>query len=159
MRNKFFLNPLLVLMGIFLFFTACDPNRVYEKYQKIDKNGWHQDSIADFPVNITDTISRYNLYVNIRNKGSYPNSNLWLFMTISPPKGKSLKDTTEFILADLHGKWVGKGLGDMYDSQHLYKKNIFFPSSGIYHFRIQHGMRETLLSGIRDIGFRVEKTK
>ncbi|MDP4186197.1 MAG: gliding motility lipoprotein GldH [Bacteroidota bacterium] len=159
MGNKSLIGSLSFLMLLIVLLVSCDPNRTYEKYQKVDKNGWHQDSTIYFAVDISDTVNLYNLYVNIRNKGNYPNSNLWLFLTVTPPKGKSITDTVEFNLADIHGKWMGKGLGDLYDSQHLYKGKVFFPTAGTYRFKIQHGMRETLLPGIRDVGIRIEKIK
>ncbi len=146
---------LLTLLSL----AACDPNRVYESYREINQEGWHKDSVVTFAFNITDTIQGHNLYINLRNKGNYPNSNIWLFLSIDSPDGTSLSDTIEFTLADNTGKWRGSGLGDLFDNQFIYRSNVFFPHSGRYIFNIQHGMRAELLKGIHDIGIRVEKTK
>jgi len=39
----------------------------------------------------------------------------------------------------------------------LYQQNVKFKTSGIYRYKIVHGMRDTILHGINDIGMRVEK--
>ncbi|TKG94481.1 gliding motility lipoprotein GldH [Puteibacter caeruleilacunae] len=143
----------LVLMLV----VACDRNSVFDSYQELNVEGWHKDSLAHFSVDITDTITPCDMYVNIRNKGSYPNSNLWLFVYMTAPDGKVKTDTIEYILADPSGKWRGSGLGDLYDNQLPLKSNVVFPVSGSYEVKLQHGMRADVLEGIRDIGIRIEK--
>lgn len=148
----------LVFFGLFVvILVSCDSKRVFEDYKTIDNEEWNKDSVALFKVNLEDTTQNYNLYINIRNSGKYPNSNIWLFVDIKSPDGELLTDTVEYILADNRGKWVGSGIGDLFDSQFLYKQNVYFPHGGEYTFSIKQGMRETNLQGIQDIGLRIEK--
>lgn len=149
----YFLN-LFLLAG----FVSCDRKRVFESYRELDKNGWNKDSVVIFRVPITDTIKNQNLFVNIRNKGTYPYSNLWLFLTIGSPDGAMRTDTVEFTLAEPSGRWKGSGIGGLHDNQILYKSSIYFPRKGKYTFQIKQGMRDNVLQGIRDIGIRLEKT-
>ena len=151
MRNIF---RAIILIGI-LF--ACDSKRVYEDYKTIDPSGWNKDSVARFDVNVTDTTQSNNIYINIRNKGNYPNSNIWLFVEVKDPTGKLLTDTVEYVLADKSGKWRGSGIGDLFDNQFVYRRHIVFEHAGVYQFRIYQGMRTQKLKGIHDIGLRVEK--
>jgi len=39
----------------------------------------------------------------------------------------------------------------------LYQQNVRFKVRGTYHYKIVHGMRDSVLNGINDIGMRVEK--
>ena len=39
----------------------------------------------------------------------------------------------------------------------LYQQNVRFKTAGIYHYKIVHGMRDSVLAGINDVGIRVEK--
>ena len=143
----------VVLIGI-LF--ACDSRRVYEDYKTIDSSGWEKDSLARFNVPITDTVKSNNIYIDIRNKGDYPNSNIWLFVNVKAPDGKVLTDTVEYILAEKSGKWTGSGIGDLFDNQFKYRNNVIFDKPGVYQFSIQQGMRGDKLEGIHDIGLRIE---
>ncbi len=151
---------LIIILGIFLIsgIISCDRKRVFEAYQPLGEKGWNKDSVVVFNVELTDTIRNHNLYVNIRNKGTYPYSNLWLFLSIGSPDGISRTDTVEFSLAEASGRWKGSGIGDLYDNQILYKSSAYFPHKGNYTFQIKQGMRDNVLEGIRDIGIRIEKT-
>ena len=150
----FYIVPILLIIGI----ASCDRKRVFEAYRTFDEKGWNKDSVVVFKVLLTDTTRNHNLYVNIRNKGTYPYSNLYLFLSIGSPDGKLLTDTVEFSLAEPSGRWKGSGIGDLHDNQILYKSSVYFPHKGNYTFQIKQGMRDNILQGIRDIGLRIEKT-
>ena len=150
----YYILCILLLAGI----VSCDRKRVFEAYEQLDGQGWNKDSVVVFHVPLSDTTRNHNLYVNIRNKGTYPYSNLWLFLTIGSPDGKLLTDTVEFSLAEASGRWKGSGIGDLHDNQILYKSSVYFPHKGEYTFQIKQGMRDNVLEGIRDVGLRIEKT-
>jgi len=147
-----------LILFIFAGIVSCDRRRVFESYKELDKNGWNKDSVVVFNFPLTDTIRNNNLLINIRNKGNYPYSNIYLFLTVNSPDGAIKTDTVEFTLAEPSGKWKGSGIGGLYDNQILYKSSIYFPKKGNYKFSIKQGMRDNVLQGIRDIGIRVEKT-
>jgi gliding motility-associated lipoprotein GldH len=110
-------------------------------------------------MTVPDSTKIYNLYLNVRNEGRYGYSNLWLFVKIVPPKGKVLNDTIELSLANPEGKWLGSGLGDIYDMKYPYKQTTIFPSAGYYRFEVRQGMRteDGILRGIRDFGITLDK--
>ncbi|PTN10585.1 gliding motility lipoprotein GldH [Mangrovibacterium marinum] len=145
------------IAALLLALASCTQKKEFEAYRSLSADGWHNDSLVVFDVELGDTIESHNLYLNLRNSGSYPFSNLWLFVNISSPDGKVLTDTLNFQLAAPSGKWLGTGIGDLFDNQFLYKENIYFPTPGIYRFSIQQGMRANRLKGIRDIGISIEK--
>ena len=147
----------LFILYIILALTSCDPNRVYEKNIKIPDGIWYRDNVVHFEIQIGDTITSHNLYVNVRNASLYPMSNLYLFITTTAPSGHSVRDTVDVILADGKGKWLGSGLGDIWDLQQLYKQNVRFAQSGKYSFDFEQAMRNEKLPFILDVGLRVEK--
>jgi gliding motility-associated lipoprotein GldH len=150
---------------IFLFtltailFVSCDPNRVFEKNIRIPDGIWDRNNQVRFEVIIEDTITPHNLYINVRNTGMYPVSNLYLFITTTAPSGHTIKDTVQVILADERGKWLGKGLGDIWDNQRLYKEQVRFAQKGKYIFEYEQAMRIEKLPFILDVGLRVEKAR
>lgn len=139
--------------------TSCDSNRIYENNQDIANHLWNKDSIFIFNVEITDTITPCNIYINNRITSQYPNNNLYLFITTYFPDKEKIRDTIECILADKTGKWYGKGFGDVWSYQIPYKKNVIFPHKGTYSFEIEQAMRTVNLPNVLDIGLRVEKVK
>lgn len=147
---------ILIASSVFLS-VSCDRKMVYEKYVSISESVWNADSLVSFSVDITNTKQNHNLYFDIRNSVDYSFSNLWLFLTITPPKGEIMTDTVEVSLANPSGKWYGTGHGKFRDNQIIYRRNVYFPNPGQYIFSIKHGMRNIELKGISDIGIRIEK--
>ena len=137
--------------------AGCDAGRVYDQYKEIPDAAWHKDSLVVFNVPIDDTLQNHNLLIQLRNATSYNFSNLWLFIEITQPDGEILKDTFEVVLADLSGRWLGQGYGGLKTLQAIYRRDVYFPKSGEFTIAIQHGMRQEVLKGIHDVGFRVEK--
>ena len=67
------------------------------------------------------------------------------------------EDKFEITLADPAGKWLGGGFGGLKTREVIFRRNVFFPVSGNYKITIQQGMREDVLTGISDVGVRIEK--
>lgn len=146
-----------LLLGAALIIISCDSKRVYDTFAPLPPTGWDADSIQNYAFEIDDSLAIYNIFLNIRNDKSYGFSNLWLFVDIIPPQGETFTDTVQVMLADPMGVWTGKGFSGTYDNQILYRRSVYFPFAGTYNVKMQHGMRPKVLTGITDIGIRVEK--
>jgi len=163
--NKIFNNvkKYLILFSAFLFIVtllfSCDPNKLFEKNTSINHAAWSKFEIIPFEVNIVDTISKYNFYINVRNNTDYAFSNLYLFMNTIYPEKQMSKDTIECFLADKNGKWLGKGWGKYRFLRLLLGKGIRFPQKGTYTFEFQQAMRKDTLHNITDIGIKIEKSR
>ena len=137
--------------------ASCDAGQVYDQYREIKNSEWHKDSLITFRVPVNDSLENHNLFIQIRNETNYRFSNLWLFIEITEPDGKVEKDTFEVVLADPSGRWLGDGFGGLKTRQAVFRRNVVFPSTGEFIVTIGHGMRDELLRGVHDVGFRVEK--
>ena len=153
--EKLFLAVLLILV----FLSSCDRSRVFEENRKIENSVWLASKPVTFNFEVTDTVSRNNFYINLRNGDDYPYMNIFVFITTRFPNGKTSVDTLECFLADQRGKWLGSGLGDIYDNRILFKENKAFPIPGKYEVEIAQAMRQEELPSIYDVGFRVAKTQ
>jgi len=149
----------IILLFVIFFVSGCDPSREFEENKKIDSNEWDQNAPVVFQVPITDTAQLFNVYINIRNAGFYRFSNLYLFINTGFPGGQLQRDTLECILAAPDGRWLGEGLGDIWDNRILFKKGVQFPQAGEYRFELIQAMRTNPLPGIMDAGIRIEKSQ
>jgi len=148
----------VVLLLIATSLVACDGNKVFEQYIEVENAVWEQNNVASFEFDIQDTTTAHNLYINVRNAGDYQYSNLYLFVSIKGPEGQTQKDTVNVQLADKRGKWMGKGVGDLWDLQMPYVGGFKFAKKGKYIVSYEQAMRdEGGIEGITDIGLRVEK--
>ena len=140
-----------------LLVLSCNHHEVYEQFTAIDGKTWNNADLIQFNVNIEDTVTAHDVLIAVRNTGQYEYSNLYLFITAVAPDGTQTRDTTEIILADEHGKWLGRGSASVYTFFHPFRQNIRFPQRGIYQFYIEQAMWINDLKHITDIGLRVQK--
>ncbi len=154
LKYKYFL---IFSFALIFIASACKESPVYEDYVNIPDYEWTKDYVARFDVDIKDSIQGHNIYVNIRNTGKYPYSNLWLFVKQIAPNGEVSEDKFECHLASNTGKWYGSGFGDIFDLQLPYKSEIQFKKPGLYTFEIVQGMRNDSLPGIVNVGLKLDK--
>ncbi len=155
-RNNFFGIAVIIFSAFCL--ASCNANRVFEENQTIRDYNWDYNLPISFTIDIADTVSEHNMYINIRNAGFYGFSNLFLFVNTIIPGGETLRDTVEITLAAPDGKWLGDGLGDIYDNRYLFRKQFKFPKAGEYRIELIQAMRVNPLPGIMDAGVRIEKS-
>jgi gliding motility-associated lipoprotein GldH len=151
------MNKLGLFIIIFISLSGCDRQKVSEQFQSIPGHKWKSSEPVNFNISIEDTASPMNVMISVRNTGQYQYSNLYLFVTAISPDGSQVRDTTEITLADVHGKWLGKGSAAVYTLYYPFRENIRFPRKGIYRFRLEQAMWIRELEYISDIGLRIEK--
>ncbi|WP_159801261.1 gliding motility lipoprotein GldH [Flavobacterium sp. MK4S-17] len=158
MLKSSFWFPVLVLC-----LCSCDKNRVFDEYKPLNGK-WHKDSIVSFEFEQQDTVSKYNLFVNIRNNNDYPYSNLFLIVQMQQPGTKITKvDTLEYQMANPDGTLMGQGFTDVKESKLWYKEDVSFPKRGKYIISIRQAMRQSgkvmgveELEGVTEVGLRIE---
>lgn len=152
-------NILIIVVLFSILFTGCHQNEVYFEYKTVPSGEWNKDSLIQFNFHIDDTIGKYDMFLHLRHYGNYPYQNAWLFLEFIQPKDSitGTTDTIEFYLADNYGKWLGTGVGALKEMPVYLRKQIQFPDTGIYTLRVKQGMRDSLLSGVNDVGLRIEK--
>lgn len=158
-NNKYKSILLLILMLV-----SCDSKRVFDEYNSIPDGFWDKEKSISFNFLVTDTITKRNLFFNLRNNHNFPFSNLFLITEMNFPDGQKVVDTLEYDMADKTGKFLGEGFSEIKESKLYYKENITFPNTGNYQISISHAMRKSdeveeikILKGITDVGFRIEK--
>ncbi len=159
LKNSFAIFLIVVL-------SACNSNIVESKYKSTKNGVWNKDNIIQFSFTAPDTLSRHNIFINLRNDNTFAYSNLFLISELSFPSGTTIKDTLEYEMAMPSGEWLGNGKGSVKDNKLWYKENIVFPESGVYTLQITQAMRKNgnvngvvNLEGITDVGFQIEKNK
>lgn len=142
---------LLILSG------GCSPNKIFEDNYDIPQQKWEYTQKANFEVAITDTIQRYDVYLNLRHTEAYPYKNLWVIIHTTFPDGKTQDRRVEVPLADSKGKWFGKGRS-VINQQIQIQSNAIFPKVGKYQFAIEQNMRTNPLEHVLSVGIGIEKT-
>lgn len=138
------------LIAVAASFSSCRSDLVYSHFYTIPSGEWHADSVVRFDYQIDDAAADYRVLVYIRHTERYSYQNMWLFL------GDSLhRDTIEFYLADDRGQWLGDTHNGFIEMPVLLDENRHYADTGAYYIEVQHGMRDTLLRGITDVGVEI----
>ena len=144
------------MLAAALLAVSCDGSLFYADHRSVKPSGWPMDEPVSFDVEVNDTVQAYNFLVELRNTVEYPYSNTFFFIRTTFPDGTVADDTLECPLADAEGRWYGKRTGRYVDSRYYFRRNARFPMPGSYRFEFAHGMRDTAVCGLRDVGLRIE---
>lgn len=151
---------------LILSLSSCTKNITFSQYQSLKGDEWYQNDVLAFEIPIKDTVSYYNLYINLRNTDAYPYSNLFLIARMTFPDRKQVTDTLEYEMTDVKGNFLGEGFSDIKENKLFYKEKIKFNKSGKYFFEVKQAMRKANeiepvnpLKGVSDVGISVEKIK
>ena len=146
------MRKLLFLATLALALTACRQDIVFSQFVSIPSGEWHVDSVAQFDYQIADKEAGYQMLVYVRHTERYPYQNMWLFLD-----NGTQRDTIEFYLADDRGQWLGDKHHGFIEMPVLIEQNYHFSDTGHCAMTIQHGMRDSLLRGVTDIGVEIKR--
>lgn len=154
------MTPRLIsgLLFSVLLLTSCDSEMIYDQYISLDNGKWKWNDVAVFEMEVQDTLSLHNIYLQVRHSTDYPMSNLYMFVNVKGPDGQFRKDTLNLILATPEGQWIGKGTGRLRELRLLYRSQTRFGKMGLYNFSIEQAMRKEELP-VSDVGLRVERIR
>ncbi len=143
----------LLLIAV-LSFSSCRRGIVHSEFVSIPSGEWCVDSVPQFGFTITDKETAYDILLYVRHTERYPYQNMWLFVN----NGQH-RDTIEFYLADDRGQWLGDKHHGFIEMPVLYEEQYHFPDTGRYYMAIQHGMRDSVLRGVTDVGIEILKNE
>lgn len=147
------------LAALILFTLSCDRDKFFDESLSLPNDSWPKDETMSFKINIEDTVSSYNFFLNVRNSTSYRYNNIYFFLTTEFAGGGMSRDTIECLLAAKNGEWLGRGSGRYRDNRIPIRSNIRFPRKGIYTLKLNQAMREDILEGISEAGVRLEMSE
>src|SRR5690606_21941752 len=119
---------------------------------------WTSDFSADGSFEITDTVSKYQLFIVLRHTDAYRYNNIWLRVGLQTP-GDSLRfQKVNLQLGTDATGWYGTGMNDIFEVRRpLTNKAMRFIHPGVYQFKIFHIMRDEPLAEVISVGMRLER--
>ena len=140
------------VLAAVVVWAGCGTGPVASEATLVDPNGWSSQDTVQLTFDVSQPAHRHDLQIGLRHNNDYPFSNLYLFVRLTYPNGRTLTDTLSCPLAGPDGQWYGTGSGWV-DHRIGYKKGVAFPLEGRYTMDVVHAMRRDPLPGISDIRF------
>lgn len=158
------MHRMIILLGLLILGVSCTGNLAYSTFQSTSGGSWGRQEVMEFSFSELDSLQSYNMFITLRNDGTYPYSNLFVIAEMTSPEGISQRDTLEYQMADAEGNWLGSGYGSVKENKLWYRENVVFPDSGVYKISVSHAMRKNgsiegieELPGVLDVGLQIEK--
>jgi len=151
------MNRLLIVLCLLLMLTACHRDVVSSVHQDLPEQGWSMTDTVRLSLNVPDTTQAYDLALMLRHTEQYNYQNLWFFVQSPDSLSPIQSDTVMACLADDRGQWLGKRAGRYYSGYVIMERGLVFPEAGNYTFAIVHGMRDSVIHGIADVGLELRK--
>lgn len=134
-KNNYMTQNLVLIIIIGLLISCKNPN-VFEEYESFENQQWNTDSLLSFDYIVRDTISAHRLTLKVRHCVEYEYQNLILFVS-----SDFSRDTVELLLADKKGKWIGRGIGNIRETEIILEKGKIFSKKEKKTIKIEQAMR------------------
>ncbi len=146
-----------LLLAVTLLCACIGRKTLFHTYQSLPSAGWLRGDTLSFDIDVSDSLTFYHLSVGIRHQENYPYQNFPLSVSWVAPDNTLLSSKTLLItLSDSLGNWVGKGLGNLYQTS-ISAGELPVHAPGRYQVRISSHLPDNLLPGISDIGIQIER--
>lgn len=160
MFRKPLCNTILLALTLTVILSACLQPGNFEKNIEIPKQDWNDRHMPTIAFTIKDTTKLYDVYITLRHTDAYAYRNLWLHLHTRQPSEKTFrKERFELLLQDEQGRWLGRGMDDIYELRIPLFNRIRFTQTGEYTLKLEQIMRDNPLKGIMNIGIRIEQTE
>lgn len=161
MHNFADMSPkILLIAAVSFFLVSCNQTGLFEKVVVIPKHQWETSFQPTFSFEITDTASKYQVYLIVRHNDAYEYNNLWVRLHSMLPGDSTWRSERFEIPLASQDKWLGSGMDDIFDHRVLlYRDPVKFSKPGPYQIRIEQHMRVNPLEHMFNVGLRIEKIK
>lgn len=147
MRKKIF-----ILLCVAAVLAACNKDVVSSDHRDLPMSGWSMTDTVRLSLLVADTTQTYDLALMLRHTEQYNYQNLWFFISAQDSLSPVQCDTVMACLADDRGRWLGTRAGRYYSGYVIMEHELRFPEAGTYTYAIVHGMRDSIIHGIADVG-------
>ncbi|MBR5084917.1 MAG: gliding motility lipoprotein GldH [Prevotella sp.] len=141
-------------------FTSCFDNTIHFQYKGTDINGWNRDDSISFSIRSLEESSYYFEEIGIRANTEYPYERLHLIVsqevisTADTTRRQTITDKVSLPIYDEEGSPIGTGVN--LRQYQIPLKTVKLQAGDSIQVSISHNMRDSVICGISDIGFKLE---
>ena len=126
----------LCYLLLVLSLASCYFEDSFEEHKDFNGKAWHTDSLVDISLKSIDSLKKHDIDIIIRHNINYEYQNIFIFVYYD-----NKKDTLELNMANLKGKWLGNGVGNIRKIRYNYKKGVVFKKTKNEKIQIEQAVR------------------
>lgn len=148
---------LLLLAGLVISLASCSHYGTrQEKIVAINQMKWSHDFNPWIDMEVEDTTAAYNIYAVVRHTQQFKYNNLIIRFSMIRPGDSARIQQINLPLGNNAG-WLGDTLGTIVETRIKINQQPVYLTHGTNSFVLSQLMPEDPLSGISNVGIRLEK--
>lgn len=148
----------IFILALALFNFGCTQDAFFEKFNTVDNREWKANQKAQFSVDVTDTLTKYDFLIHIRTTTDYPYNNLFVKVGLIDPDGVSQSSVIPIQMTGPNG-WLGKNTGSLITTSYAPWARQNFKKAGTYIFEVEQMMQDSILHEVTDVGFAIYESE
>lgn len=139
-------------------FYSCTENYFFKDQTIFENQVWTYQDLKVFTVPIEDTLTLYNLYLEVEHATDYSFQNLYTKIITQFPAGEKLEKIVSLEFSNKSGIWLGECNSSTCILRIPIQEDAFFNQTGNYIFSIEQFMREDAIEGLKSLTFYIQDT-
>lgn len=147
-----------IIAFLSLVLASCGGSTIYEERHDLE-GFWAKEDILKYELNVhvKDTVSLYDVQLDIEHTQDYPFENIYLRLQSQVPNRPIQVDTISVSLMDKSGNWKGKCSGENCHQIVTLTNDYRFTEKGSHSISIEQFTREDTLIGMKSIALSVKR--
>jgi len=128
---------------------ACSEKPLYEQTYELSSDGWAYDDEQVFTFTSQDSLSTFDIILDIVHEEAYAYENLYILINTTFPDGQIVEDQISIPFIGTSGAWQGRPLQDDRLLRVYLQQEVRLQQLGTYTITIEQHSRERTLQGIK----------
>lgn len=147
----------LSLIFYILVVLACGEQHFYHEQHQLRDEGWSYTDTLIYQVDIADTVSRYDIMLDIEHLESYSYQNVYIKIITTFPDQNTVSQVLPIDFADHTGIWYGDCKGKSCQVRVVLQEKALFEDIGLHTFTICQHMRVDPVKHISNVSLLLDK--
>ncbi len=153
MKLFYIITAFLALIAL-----GCGPKYALKKSYTIENEAWTYADSLRFEFEIADTITLYDLLLDLKHTTAFASQNLYTRISTQFPDGTRLSKPVSLELANAAGEWQGKCSSKSCNIEIPIQEGAYFNQTGKYIVMLEQFMRDSVVNGVQRITLKVMET-
>lgn len=138
--------------------SSCNPKYALKQGYDIQNEAWTYADSLRFEFEIADTITLYDLLLEVKHTTAFGAQNLYTRISTQFPDGTRLSKPVSLEFANAIGEWQGKCNTKSCTVEIPIQEDAYFNQAGKYAVILEQFMRDSVVNGVQRITLNVIET-
>ncbi len=140
-----------ICLCLILCLFACSEAVFYQQSYDLSPDGWSYEDKQQFSFESIDSLSTYDITLDILHDDAYGYENLYILIKTTFPDGQLVEDMVSIPFLSPTGSWQGKKHQENRLLRVYLQQQVKLQQVGTYSISIEQHSRDKVLQGIKQL--------